>query len=141
MNPMHTTKKRFSVLGTLNSLISQVRISLPAFVFAVLGGLSAPKISFAAPKNFQETIELFVGWIRQFTAVLFALVTVGFVLSVALFIWNSNDPKKQQQMKSYMIWSVIAFAVLVGVWGFVLLLSTSFFGSTAVGIPLLSKPQ
>jgi hypothetical protein len=58
---------------------------------------------------------------------IFALATVMFVWGVVqFFIINANEEAKRAQGKQFMIWGIIALAVMLSVWGLVGILGTTF---------------
>lgn len=57
----------------------------------------------------------------------FAVATVFFVWgAVKFFIINADEEAKREQGKQFMIWSIIALAVMLSVWGLVGILGSTF---------------
>ena len=58
---------------------------------------------------------------------IFAVAMVSFVWgAVKFFIINSDEEAKREQGKQFMIWSIIALAVMISVWGLVNIVSVTF---------------
>jgi hypothetical protein len=58
---------------------------------------------------------------------LFALAVLMFIWgAIKFFIINSDEEAKREQGKQFMIWGIIALAVMVSVWGLVNILGTTF---------------
>lgn len=58
---------------------------------------------------------------------IFALATVMFIWGVVkFFIINADEEAKREQGKQYMIWGIIALAVMLSVWGLVGVLKNTF---------------
>jgi hypothetical protein len=54
---------------------------------------------------------------------IFAIATVFFIWgAVKFFIINADEEAKREQGKQFMIWSIVAFAVMLSVWGLVAIL-------------------
>ncbi|MBP9760377.1 MAG: hypothetical protein KBD24_03345 [Candidatus Pacebacteria bacterium] len=56
------------------------------------------------------------------------LAVLSFIVGVIRFMYTSGDDKSRQQGKNLMIWGTIALAVMVSVWGLVMIIKTTFFG-------------
>ncbi len=70
-----------------------------------------------------------------------SVIPLIFTLALAMFIWgvvqyviNSSEEKKKAEGRMFMIWGIIALAVMVSVWGLVHIV-TNTFGING-GIPL-----
>jgi hypothetical protein len=63
-----------------------------------------------------------------------------FALAVAMFIWgaikffiiNADEESKREQGKQFMIWGIIAIAVMISIWGLVNILGATFGVDTGV---------
>ena len=71
---------------------------------------------------------------KSVVPLMFAVATVVFLYGIVMFIKEDNTEKKEKG-RSFMIWGVVAFAVMMSVWGLVSVL-TNTFGITTV-IPQL----
>jgi hypothetical protein len=59
---------------------------------------------------------------------------------VKFFIINSDEEAKREQGKQYMIWGIIALAVMLSVWGLVGILETTFGIKTSI-FPQVCPPN
>jgi hypothetical protein len=84
------------------------------------------------------TFQTFVGFI---TCVIdSSIIPLIFTIAVVMFIWgvvqyfiiNADEEAKRAQGKQFMIWGVIALAVMLSVWGLVGILGTTFNVSSSV---------
>ena len=62
-----------------------------------------------------------------------SVIPIIFALAVAMFVWgvvqyviNDSEEAKKQKGQQFMIWGIIALAVMVSVWGLVKILGTTF---------------
>ena len=62
-----------------------------------------------------------------------SVIPLVVALAVAMFIWgvvqyviNSDEEAKKEKGKQFMIWGIIGLAVMVGVWGLVKILGSTF---------------
>lgn len=94
----------------------------------------------AAPTTVRDTAELFVAIMRGASRILFVSLTVGLSYGVVLYIINSDNENKREEIKGYLLWGVIGIIVAFGIWGLLAILSSSL-GWGAVGIPLISPPH
>lgn len=102
--------------------------------------LASPlRVFAAAPTNFKEVIELMLKVLQNFIAIGFASIAVGMIYGVVLFMINSDNDKKREELKGYLTYGVIASVVTLGLWGFIEILNSTIFGGT-IGIPQISPP-
>ena len=73
---------------------------------------------------------------------IFALATVMFIWgAVKFFIINSEEEAKRDQGKQFMLWGIIALAVMLSVWGIVGILRATIFGeNTPSVLPQVCPP-
>lgn len=72
---------------------------------------------------------------------LFAIAIVMFVWgAIKFFIIDANEEEKRTQGKQFMMWSIIALAVMISVWGLVGILRTTFGVNTGASIFPQVKP-
>lgn len=95
---------------------------------------------FAAPKNFQEVVELVLVFFSRATLILITASVVGLAFGVVVYLMGYDDPKRREMIRPYLLWAVIGIAVLVGVWGLVAILTVGIFGLEP-GIPQLTSPS
>jgi len=79
-------------------------------------------------KNFQGVLGYFTCLINDSVIpFIFAIAIVMFMWgAVKFFIINSDEEAKREQGKQFMIWGIIALAVMISVWGLVAILTTTF---------------
>jgi hypothetical protein len=72
---------------------------------------------------------------------IFALATVMFVWGVVnFFIINANEEAKRAQGKQFMIWGIVALAVMLSVWGLAQILGNTF-GIDGTVLPKVIPPH
>lgn len=108
-------------------------------IFA-LAAFSTPFIAAAAaPTNFKEFVELLLKILQNAIAILMAALLVGITYGVAVYMMNSDNEKKREEIKGYLLWAVIGIAVVMGMWGLVGIINSTVFGG-AIGIPFIKPP-
>lgn len=116
-----------------------------------LGGTSVPKLDTIAASSacnlannpkFQDVLCYVTGIINSsIIPLIFALATVMFVWGVVqFFIINADEEKKRAEGKQFMIWGIIALAVMLSVWGLVGILGKTFNIGTSV-LPEVTPPK
>jgi hypothetical protein len=95
----------------------------------------------AAPTNVQTLLGFATCIINNsIIPFIFALAIVMFIWgAVKFFIINADEEAKREQGKQYMIWGIIALAVMISVWGLVGILSNTF-GLKANVLPQVCPP-
>lgn len=92
--------------------------------FGVLSLLALPMVTLAAQFDQGDYIGSILsaagGWISTLVPLLIALAIVVFFFYIVKYIWGGADDKSAS--KSGIIWSVVAIAVMVSIWGLVGLL-------------------
>ncbi|MFA6177612.1 MAG: hypothetical protein WC694_01825 [Candidatus Paceibacterota bacterium] len=72
---------------------------------------------------------------------IFALATIMFIWGVVqFFIINADEEAKREQGKEFMIWGIVALAVMLSVWGLVGILGSTFDLNTSI-LPRVVPPQ
>jgi len=89
----------------------------------------------ATPTNFKEAMGMLIGLLQLLFAVLFALISVGLLYGVVLFLANTDNEGKREQIKPYLLWGVIGIAVVISLWGILEMLGGTF--GVSAGIILL----
>ena len=82
----------------------------------------------AGNPKFQDVLCYITGIINNsIIPLIFALATVMFIWGVVqFFILNADEEKKRAQGKQFMIWGIVALAVMLSVWGLVGILGSTF---------------
>ena len=57
---------------------------------------------------------------------IFALAIASFVWGVVQYVINSDEEAKKAKGRQFMIWGILALAVMVSVWGLVRIFTTTF---------------
>ena len=127
----------FGIIGlaVIVSLFGLVNIVVKTFK---IGGVNAPSLapltgaeatcSLAGNPKFQD-LACYVTRIINDSIIplIFALATAFFVWGVVQFvILGAGEEAKRTQGKQHMIWGVVALAVMLGVWGLVSILGSTF---------------
>ncbi|MFZ3011718.1 MAG: pilin [Minisyncoccia bacterium] len=93
--------------------------------------------------------ENFQGVLGYFTCIINdSVIPFMFAIAIAMFIWgavkffiiNADEEAKREQGKQFMIWGIIALAVMMSVWGLVGIL-TSTFGESGSVLPQVTPPK
>ncbi len=93
----------------------------------------------AAPADFKGFVVLLLQIIQNFITMGIALIILGILYAVVLYMMNSDSEEKREKIKGYLVYAVAGLAVVMGMWGLVELLSMTVFGS-GIGIPRLKSP-
>ena len=65
--------------------------------------------------------------IKSVIPLIFALAVAGFVWGVVqFFILGADDEKKKETGKQFILWGIIALAVMVSIWGLVRIVGSTF---------------
>ncbi|MEI6022514.1 MAG: hypothetical protein WCQ32_01570 [bacterium] len=64
---------------------------------------------------------------------LFTIATVVFIWGIIKYIRNAADPKKRKEGQDHMLWGIIGFTIMVGVYGIITII-TQFFGFSNVTV-------
>jgi len=114
------------ILGTISGLALYAVAVLPLAAMAQfkgdsIGGIAADIIAFIS-----DTLIPLV----------FALALIVFIWGLfTSFILGGADEEKRKEGKSLMIWGIVAFAVMVSVWGLVNVLTGTFALDGTVKLP------
>ena len=93
-----------------------------------------------ARSNFKNVLDYFTCIIgKSVIPFIFALAMVSFIWGAVNFlIINADEEAKREQGKQFMLWGIIALAVMISVWGLVNILKSTF-GITTSVLPIV-KP-
>lgn len=108
--------------------------------------LFMPLFSFAQIDlgDFQTSIESIQGFITSsLIPIVFTLALVFFLWGLAKFILNAGDEEARESGKKLMIWGLVAFVVMVSVWGLVALVRNTLGinNATTISPPGLPGPS
>jgi len=121
-------KKNTQILGigTVSGLAAYFLAVAPMFAFAQLAGGSLGDLGKEAITFINETLVPLV----------FALALIVFIWGLfQSFILGGSDPEKRSQGQQLMLWGIIAFFVMVSVWGLVNILVGTFDLNNKVDLP------
>lgn len=116
-------------------------VALNAGAVVILGLFSFPDLLFAgAPGTFKAAIELVLQLLQNLIVLLISLLGLGMVFGVAMYMVNSDNEQKREQIKGYLLWGVIGIMVVFALFGIVAVFRGTLFGDWDVGIPHLTRP-
>ncbi len=94
--------------------------------------LFIPFTSFAAGKTLKDVLGMVAGYLDIALQLLIGLAVVYFVYSIVKYFISPSSSENRKEAGSYVMWSLIGFAVIVSLWGIVNLLTSTFnLGSNA----------
>ena len=96
-----------------------------------------PTLVFA--QTFKDFADSFIAVIKGFINILFVSLGVGLAYGVLLYFINSDNEKKREEIKGYLLWGVIGITVVFGLWGFIQIFCDTLEWCDA-GIPYISPP-
>jgi len=104
---------------------------------ATVAGLLLPALVSA-----QTTVESFLsgtvlGILNAAIRVMVALATLVFIYGVIKYIAAGGDPEATKKARSFIIWSIIGLALIIGIWGVANFLLTGLFGGTVTQGPVI----
>jgi hypothetical protein len=80
--------------------------------------------------SIQSLVNALVGLANSIIPLLLAVAVIVFIAGVIRYLAKGADnPQERQNIKSFLIWSVIAFAVMISIWSIALLLKNTLFPS------------
>jgi hypothetical protein len=103
------------------------------------GTCSAPQVG-AALSSYLNYVTCIIN--NSVIPILFALATVLFIWGVIKFFFiNVDEEAKRAQGKQFMIWGIVALAVMLSMWGLVNVLRTTFNINTGSVLPQVTPPS
>lgn len=99
-----------------------------------------PVLAMAAPSSFRDFADVFVAAAKGLVNILFVSLSVGLAYGIALYFIHSDNEKKREEIKGYLLWGVIGITVVFGLWGIIQVFCDTLDWCTA-GIPLISPPS
>lgn len=106
---------------------------------AYLIPLSVPVWAHAQATDFKDFIVTVLQLLTNFIQIFVALLVLGILYGVVLFMINSDNEQKRESIRGYLFSAVIGLAVVMGMWGVIELIQGSLFGG-AFGFPQLKAP-
>lgn len=80
-------------------------------------------------RTLNDLFDVLLGLINQALPVLFALAVLAFFWGLVTYVFalgSGGDEKKQQQGKNLIIWGLVAFFVMLSVFGLISIIQESF---------------
>ena len=109
------------------------------YIFSLSILLLTPAMASAGTTTLKSVITIFLKILSNFIQIGVAAIVLGILYAVVLFMMNSDNEQKREQIKGYLFSAVIGLSVVMGVWGIVELLTMTVWGG-GFGIPQLSAP-
>jgi hypothetical protein len=130
--------------GLVNIVVNTFGLSgsaAPSFTVNGGAGACTVPVSGAVGSTFQVYISYIVCIINNsIIPLMFALAVVFFIWgAIKFFIINADEEAKREQGKQFMIWGIVALAVMLSVWGLVNILGVTF-GISSSGLPHVTPP-
>jgi fumarate reductase subunit D len=86
-------------------------------------------------------IPFLIGFINNVIVFILAATVLVFIWGIFRLVFSGKDSKEREAAKGYILWGIIALAVMVSVWGLVNLLISFFgFGATGSMVPQFPNP-
>ena len=104
-----------------------------------LVALLNPTLIFAAPRTFAELMGLFMNILNGGIGVAIILGLVIYFYGIATTIPTVKD-KGSEQLRTYLLWGLIAIFMMVSVWGILNLVRNTLFGGGAPDVGGFSDP-
>jgi hypothetical protein len=106
-----------------------------------LVAVALPIVALAADiGNLNDLRNQLIGLINSIIPLLFGLALLAFMWSVIKYIW-SGDVAKLKEARRYMVFSIIAIAVMMSVWGLAYFVKNSFFPSASTPLHQSVDPK
>lgn len=84
------------------------------------------------PKTVNDIFYLFTeSNLSGFLTVLITIALVTFLAGVVKFVGAGDNEEKRSQGRMIMVYGIVVMFVIFGIWGFVNILTNSFFGENA----------
>ena len=89
---------------------------------------ASPFIAFAQPtfEGFGRALTNFRGILNTLSTVIIGLALIFFFWGLAKFILSAGDEEKAKEGKQIMLWGIIAFVIMIGIWGIINFLVGAF---------------
>ena len=108
------------------------------FLLALL--LVLPVTVLAAATTFRDlTSTVIIPIIKGVVRIFYVSLAIGLSYGVVMYFVNSDNEKKREEIKGYLLWGIIGITVAFGLWGIVAILSYTL-GWGNVGIPIIRPP-
>lgn len=88
---------------------------------------AAPLAASADVENLRDLIRVAVDTINLMVPLMFGLALVGFMWSIIKYLYAGGNPEKLKEARNYIIFSIVAIAVMMSVWSLALLVKEQLF--------------
>ena len=109
---------------------SQKEVLSLALIFAI----AVPSLVLAQG-NLPELNKRLLEFVNGAIKVLVALTVLVFIFGVIRYIAAGGDPQATKNARSLILWAVIGFALILGIWGVARFFLVGIFGSESTQIP------
>ncbi len=106
-------------------------------IFSIFVFLSFPALAFAVD-DIEQLYTMILGIIVRLVDLSFIFIMAAFTWGVVRFLLNTQDQKKMDEAKQWILWAVIAFFVAVTLWGIMQALIDQF-NINPIVIPRLGR--
>ena len=128
--------------GLVNIVVNTFNLNGAAAPSFTVNGASSCATAPAMGSTFQAYITYIICIINSaIIPLMFAVAVVFFVWGVIkFFIINADEEAKREQGKQFMLWGIIALAVMLSIWGLVNILGVTFGVNSSV-LPHVTPPS
>jgi hypothetical protein len=117
-----------------------------------LGGVSAPTLSTIAAQSactVPTSGSTLPAYLNYVTCIInSSIIPLIFTVAIVMFVWgvvkfffiDADEEAKRAQGKQYMIWGIIALAVMLSIWGLVAILGATFGIQSTSVLPQVHPP-
>ena len=102
---------------------------------ALILAVAAPSLALAQPGNLGTLNRTLLDFLNGAIKVLVALTVLVFIFGVIRYIAAGGDPEATKKARGFILWSVIGFALILGIWGVARFFLVGIFGSESTQIP------
>lgn len=86
-------------------------------------------------QDFDRSIATITGWIDKLIPLVISIALILFLIGIVQFVTAGGDEEKRASARGMIIFGIIALFVMVSVWGFVNILSRTFFDGSNTRAP------
>ena len=91
----------------------------------------APLVAFAAPSDLSGLIKTLISIMNAIIPLIFGIAIIVFLWGIAkMFFLKGDDSGSREEGRQFIIWGIVALFIMVAFWGFVNILSNTFFGGS-----------
>ncbi len=116
----------------MNHLVRKIALLSPALLL--------PIIAFADSTQVNKTLGNIRQDLNTVIGILVIIATLVFIWGVILFLTSSGDPTKRGEGRQYMIWGIVALAVIAAAWAVANVIILYFIG-TQGGATVIPPPK